>query len=98
MLLYGRTAEQLLDYFRTGLYALKHHQAKLKMKNRKWFQERCKFLGMGVAAGGTQPAQSKNEAFTKLERPNTWGDLCMIIELFGFYRNFLPLDDLDIIP
>ena len=32
MLFYGRTAEQLLDYFRTVLYVLKHHHATLKLK------------------------------------------------------------------
>ena len=39
---------------------------------------------MIVATGETQPAQFKNEAFAKLERPNTWGDLHMIIGIFVF--------------
>ena len=51
-----------------------------------------------MASGGTQPAQSKNEAFEKLERPNTLADLCMLIGIFGFYSQFLPLYDLDIKP
>ena len=71
MLLYGRTSRQLLDYFRTVLDVLKHYHATLKLKKCKWFQDRCKFVGMAVAAGGTQPAQSKNEAFPKIEQPNT---------------------------
>ena len=53
---------------------------------------------MDVAAGGTQPAQAKNEVFAKLERPNTLGDLRMIIDIFGFYSQFFPLYDLDIRP
>ena len=60
VLLYGRTAEQLLDYFRTVLDVLKRHCGTLKPKKLKWFQGRCEFLGMDVAAGVTQPAQSQN--------------------------------------
>ena len=39
---------------------------------------------MCVVAGGTQHAKSKSEAFAKLEGPNTWGDLRMLIGLFLF--------------
>ena len=53
---------------------------------------------MDVAAGGTQLAQSQNEAFTKLEQPNTWGDLRMLIGIFGFYSQLLPLYELYIRP
>ena len=48
MLLYGRTAKQLLDYFRAVLNVLKHHQATLKLKKCKWFQDRCEFVGISV--------------------------------------------------
>ena len=53
---------------------------------------------MYVAAGGTQPAQYKNEDFSKLERPNTWEDLHMIIGLFRLYSQLFPLYELDIRP
>ena len=53
---------------------------------------------MDVAAGGTQPQNSKNEAFSKLEQPNTRGYLCMLIGIFDFYIQFLPLYDMDVIP
>ena len=59
VLLYGRTSEQLLAYFRTVLDFIKHHHATLKLKKCKCFQDRCKFLGMDVTASGTQPEQSK---------------------------------------
>ena len=98
VLLYGRTYRQLMAYFITLLDVLKHHCATLKLENLKWFQERCKFLGINVAEGETQPAQSKNEAFAKLERPNTWGDLRMPIGLFGLYSQFLSLYKLYIRP
>ena len=67
VLLYGRKSEQLLAYLGTVLDVLKHHHATLKLKRCKWFQYRCKFLGVDVAVGGTKPAQSKNEAFSKLD-------------------------------
>ena len=41
---------------------------------------------MDVAVGVTQPVKSKNEAFANLEQPNTWGDLRMIVGVFGFYN------------
>ena len=63
VLLYGRTSGQLLAYFRTVIDPLKHHLTALKLIRYKWFQNRCKFIGMEVAVGGTQPAHSKNEAF-----------------------------------
>ena len=64
VLLYGRTAKHLLAYFRTVLYVLKHHRAILKLKKCKWFQDRCKFVGMYVESGVTQPSQSKMRIFT----------------------------------
>ena len=65
--------------------ALKNQCAKLKLKKCKWFQYRCDFLGMGVAAGVTQPAHYRNNTFDKLERPNTWGDMRILIGIFGLY-------------
>ena len=82
VLLYVGIAKHLIAYFRTVLDVLKQHFATLKKKKYKWFQNRCEFLGMDVAAGGTQPAQSKNEAFEKLERPNTREYLRMLIGTF----------------
>ena len=60
VLLYGRTYKQLLAYFRSVLDVLKQHHAILKLKKRKLFQGRCKFVGMDTTAGATQPTQSKN--------------------------------------
>ena len=40
VLLYGGTAKQLLDYFRTVLDVLKHHCTILKVRNYKKFQDR----------------------------------------------------------
>ena len=98
VLLYETTAGQLLAYFRTVLDVLEHHNATLKLKNCKWFQDRCDFVWIDVAAGGTQPEQSKNEAFSKIERPSTWGDLCMLIGILGFYSQLLTLYKMEIRP
>ena len=37
---------------------------------------------MDVVSSVTQPANSKNDAFSKIEIPNTWGGLYIIIGLF----------------
>ena len=55
VLLYERTAEQLLYYFRTVLGVLKQHCTTLKLKNWKLFQDRCKFVGVDTAESVTQP-------------------------------------------
>ena len=47
VLMYGRTSEQFLAYFRTVLDVLKKHRAKLKLKKCKWFQHRCNFCRDG---------------------------------------------------
>ena len=51
VLLYGHTPYNLLAYFRTVMGVQKHHNATLKLNKCKWFQDRCKFVGMEVAAG-----------------------------------------------
>ena len=51
-----------------------------------------------MVEGETQPVQSKSEDFSKLEQPNTWGDLRMLIGIFGLYSQFLNLYEMDIIP
>ena len=49
------------------------------------------FLGMDVVAGEKKPSESKNDSFSKLEQLNTWGELRMLIGIFLFYIQFLPL-------
>ena len=53
------------------------------------------FLQMDVAVAGTKHVQSKNEAFLKLEQPNTWGYLRILIGILELYSQFFPLYDLD---
>ena len=49
---------------------------------------------MNVAAGVTHTEHSKNEAFFKLEQPNKWVDLLMIIGIFRLYSQLLTLYEL----
>ena len=53
---------------------------------------------MDVELYETQPEQSKNKAFAKLKQPNIWGDLHILIGIFGFYIQFLLLYDMDTRP
>ena len=46
---------------------------------------------MDASVGGKQPTHYKNDSFSNIERPNTWVDILMIIVIFGFYNQFLPL-------
>ena len=53
---------------------------------------------MDTASGGTYSTQSQNEEFAKLEQPNKWEDLRILIEIFGFYNHLLSLYEMEIIP
>ena len=63
VLLYGLTEKKLLVYFITVLFVLKHHHTTLKLENFKCFQDRCEFVCMDVADGGTKPTHSKTKFF-----------------------------------
>ena len=49
-----------------------------------------KFLGMDVASDITQLKYSKNDAFFKLERPNTLVDIHILIEFLDYVAIFCP--------
>ena len=53
---------------------------------------------MDVAAGVTQPANSKNELLSKIYLPNAWRDLRILIGLFVLYSQLLTLYHLEIKP
>ena len=98
MLLYGCIHNNVLAYFRTGLDVLKHYRATMKLKKVKMVLRQVQVYRDRRGSSVTQPAQSKNKAFYKLEQPGTWGDLCTLIGIFGLYSHFLPLYELDIRP
>ena len=68
------------------------------MKKWKCFKDRFKFIIIDVAAGGSKPKHYKNDTFYKIDRPNTWDNVHIIIRLFGFYIHFLLLYKLGIQP
>ena len=41
--------------------------------------------------GGTQPEHCKDESFFRIEQPNTWGDICILIGVFGLYIQLFML-------
>ena len=91
VLLHGRTPEALLQYFRCVLEVLKHHRATLNLKKCRFMIQKCEFVGIDVAGEGNKPAESKYEAFERLERPITFSDLRILIGFFGFYSRWLWL-------
>ena len=90
VLLYGRTSEQLLAYFRTVLDFIKHHHATLKLKKVQMFSGQVQVFRYGRDSKWNTTRTVQNEAFAKLERPDTWGDLRMIIGIFKFYSQLCP--------
>ena len=60
------------------------------MKKYKWFQDKCNILGTETEEGVTHYAYPKDDIFTKLEKPNKWGDLSILIGTFGLYRQLFP--------
>ena len=49
------------------------------------------FVGVDITPKGNSPARSKFPAFEKLPQPETWADLQILIGMFGFYQEFIPL-------
>jgi len=62
-----------------------NHCATINLKKCKFFHDKCEFVGVDVVTEGNKLAESKYAAFRRLEQPNTFGDLQMLIRLFGFY-------------
>ena len=66
VLLHGFTVDRTLEYFKTVPYVLKHHHTTLNLNIYKLFQDKCKFLWMYIALGGTQPAYIQNDDFSRV--------------------------------
>ena len=72
------------------MYVLKHHHNTINLKNCKNFKTGGFFAELDVTEGGTKPTNIKRDAFSKLEKPKTWGGLQVLIGIFGFYRTPPP--------
>ena len=82
VIIHVQTVEQNLAYFITVLGILKNHHATMKLNKCEWFQDKYEFVVMYTADVGTQASKSKNDAFYKLEKLNTWVYLCILIVIF----------------
>ena len=98
VILHGTRVDNLLDYFRCVLTVLQKHRATVKLKKCRFLTQREEFVGRDIMPQGNAPAKSKNEAFRKLARPNTYHDLRSLIGMIGFYANWIPFFELRIIP
>jgi hypothetical protein len=98
VLVFGRTKDEYLRYFKCILEVLMHYQATINLRKCKWFQDKCEFVGVDVCSGGNRPAPSKFAAFEKLGPPQTWSGIRMLIGVFGFYSKHIPLFELELGP
>ena len=88
----------MLLYFPVCLEVLQHYCAILKLKKTQFLPQSPEFVGITLGSDGNSPALSKYEAFRKIPRPETWSDLSMLIDMFGFYEKWLSLYEVCIQP
>ena len=98
ILLYAEDVDTLLAYFECALEILLHHRVTVKLKKCKFLHPIMEFVGIDLTPDGNSPAQSKFPAFEKLPPPETWADLRILIGMFGFYQEFIPLFQTRIAP
>lgn len=80
------------------MVTLKHNHDTINMNKCKWFQDRFKFVRMGVAAGIKKPSNSKNDKNFNLDIPKTWIYMHMNIVPFWLYRHLFPIYELYMLP
>ena len=98
MLFYAEDLDTLLAYFDCALEVLLHHRVTIKLKKCKFLHPILEFVGVDIKPNGNSPARSKFPAFEKLPAPETWADLRILIGMFGFYQEFIPLFQTRIAP
>jgi hypothetical protein len=90
LLLYAKHPVVLLAYFMAILKVLLHHRVSIKLRKARFIPSSAEFVGMDLLSNGNTPASSKYKAIRELKRPVTFGDLHMLIGLFGFYSKWIP--------
>ena len=98
ILLYAEDVDILMAYFECALEILQHHRVTVKLKKCKFLHPIIEFVGVDITPNGNSPARSKFPAFEKLPPPETWADLRILIGMFGFYQEFIPLFQTRIAP
>jgi hypothetical protein len=87
---YARNILVLLAYFKAMLMTLEHHRVAVTLRKCRFLPSRAEFVGMDLLPHGNSLASSKYKAIKYLTRPLTFGDLHMLIGLFGFYSKWIP--------
>ena len=59
---------------------------------------RAEFVGVDILPEGNAPAKAKNKTILQVTQPKLFADLSLLIGLFGFYRNWIPLYETRIRP
>ena len=98
MLWYAEDVDTLFAYFRCALDVLLKYRVTIRLKKCQWLPPTIEFVGIQLGPNGNSPAQSKFPAFAKLPPPNTFGDLRILIGMFGFYQEYIPLFQTRIAP
>ena len=79
-----------MAYFVAILEVFVEHRVSIRLRKTRFLPSRAEFVGLDLLPEGNSPASSKFEAIQKLARPMTFGDLHMLIGLFGFYSKWIP--------
>ena len=90
LLTFAKTPVMLMAYFRVVLKVLLHHRVSIKLRKTRFLPSRAEFMGLDLLPEGNSPASSKYSAIRALGRPLLFGDLHMLIGLFGFYSKWIP--------
>ena len=96
LLIYARSPIVLLAYFISILRVLQHHWVAIKLRKTRFLPSSAEFVGLDLLPHGNSPASSKFPAIAKLTRPILFGDIHMLIGLFGFYSKWLPYFEDDV--
>ena len=67
-----------------------HHRVSIKLRKTRFLPSQVEFVGLDLLPEGNAPASSKYAAIRELSKPILFGDLHMLIGLFGFYYRWIP--------
>ena len=98
MLWYAEDVDILMKYVQCALDILLIHRATIKLKKCLFLPPTIEFVGIQLQPDGNAPAQSKFPAFEKLPPPETFSDLRILIGMFGFYQEYIPLSKHALLP
>jgi hypothetical protein len=90
LLLFAKQPLPLLAYFTSVLQVFLHHWASIKLQKTRFLPSSAEFVGQDLKVKGNAPAASKYAAIRALGRPLLFGDLHMLVGLFGSYSRWIP--------